>query len=65
MAWTPFSAEAVRLNGEIERLNKSGHITAALDLIVKALEKAHRDGPDKITYEQFEAECNAKFAEPT
>lgn len=65
MAWTPFSAEAVRLHGEIGRLDKQGRISDALELIVRALDKAHRDGPEKITYEQFEAECDAKFAEPT
>lgn len=60
MAWTGFSAEAVRLHSELQRLNKHGRISDALELIKAALEKAHRDGPSNMTYEQFEAECEAK-----
>lgn len=58
MAWTPFSAEAVMLHGEIGRLDKQGRISDALELIVQALEKAHREGPSNISYEDFERACN-------
>lgn len=61
MAWTPFSAEAVRLHSDLLKLNKDGRISEALDLINKALEEAHRNGPSNMTYEQFEAECDSRL----
>lgn len=60
MAWTPFSAEAVELHTLVGRLNKQGRITDALEAINAALEKAHHDGPSNKTYEQFEAELEAR-----
>lgn len=60
MPWTPFSAEAIRLNTEVETLIERGQRTAAIDMIVKALEKAHHEGPSNISYEEFERECNAR-----
>ena len=62
MAWTSFSAEAVRLNGELQRAHKNGQTSLALDLIVTALEKAHREGPSNQSYEDFEAELDSKAA---
>lgn len=62
MAWTPFSAEAVKLDVEIRRLHKSGKISDALDLIKAALDKAHREGPSNISYEDFEAEYERRNA---
>jgi hypothetical protein len=60
MPWTPFSAEAIWLNTEVERLIKRGQRTAAIDMIKQALEKAHREGPSNISYEEFERECNER-----
>lgn len=60
MAWTPFSAEAVRLHSDLLKLNKVGRISEALDLINKALEEAHRNGPSNMTYAEFEAELEAR-----
>lgn len=56
MAWTPFSAEAVRLDSQLRKLHDEGRSSAALDAIKQALERAHREGPSNITYEEFEAQ---------
>ena len=56
MAWTPFSAEAVRLCTLVNRLNNHGRISEMIEAAKAALEKAHRDGPSDMTYEEFEAE---------
>lgn len=55
MAWTPFSAEAIDLKLEVLKLEREGRISDATEVIVAALEKAHREGPSGETYEQFEA----------
>lgn len=60
MAWTPFSAEAIRLHLLLGKLDKQGRTSAALEAIDVALTKAHRDGPSNTTYEQFEAECETQ-----
>jgi hypothetical protein len=54
MTWSPFSAEAVKLDTVIRRLHKDGRITDAIAAIEKALERARLDGPSNTTYEQFE-----------
>jgi hypothetical protein len=56
MAWTPFSAEAVNLDTELRKLHREGRTSEAVELIVDALVRAHRDGPSKISYEQFDTE---------
>lgn len=56
MAWTPFSAEAVRLDSQLRKLHREGRSSAALEAIKQALERAHREGPSNITYADFEAE---------
>ena len=56
MAWTPFSAEAIVLEGKLHNLRKAGRSSEMIDVIVKALEKAYSDGPSNMTYEAFEAE---------
>ena len=61
MAWTPFSAEAIQLDTTLRRLHREGRISDALDAINTALEKAHRDGPSNMTYEESEAECAADY----
>lgn len=54
MVWGPFSTEAVRLDSELRKLHKAGRISDALMLIESALDKAHREGPSNISYEEFE-----------
>lgn len=56
MAWKPFSAEAIVLEGKLHNLRQAGRSSEMIDVIVKALEKAHRDGPSNMSYETFEAE---------
>jgi hypothetical protein len=56
MAWTPFSAEAIRLDSQLRKLHAQGRISDALNVIVAALDKAHRGGPSNTSYEAFEAE---------
>lgn len=56
MAWTPFSAEAVRLDTQLRKLHKEGRLSEAVETIKQALERAHRDGPSNTTYEEFEAQ---------
>ncbi|WP_374553183.1 hypothetical protein [Sphingobium yanoikuyae] len=55
MAWTPFSGEAVELHCQLDRLNRAGRISDAIDVIKAALEKAYRDGPSNENYKDFEA----------
>ena len=55
MAWTPFSAEAIDLDCRLRQLHKAGKTTVALEAIKTALAKAHKYGPDNVSYEQFEA----------
>lgn len=55
MAWTPFSAEAIELHILLRKLDKDGRVSEALEAIDAALEKAHREGPSGVTYEEFEA----------
>lgn len=62
MAWTPFSAEAVELKLLVLKLEREGRVSEATDAVVTALERAYRDGPSDITYEQFEAALEAKHA---
>jgi hypothetical protein len=57
MAWTPFSAEAVRLHTELIKLNKRGATSEALNLIVAALEVAHRQGPSNMSYEEIDRQA--------
>lgn len=62
MAWTPFSYEAVQLHALLGRLDKQGRTSDALEAINQALEKAHREGPSNITYEESVAEWEASNA---
>lgn len=63
MAWTPFSAEAVRLDTQVRKLHREGRTSDALELIDAALERAHREGPSNTTYEQFESELEQARAD--
>lgn len=58
MAWTPFSAEAVLLDSRLRQLHRDGKTSQALDAINDALERAHREGPSNISYEDFERACS-------
>lgn len=58
MAWTPFSAEAIKLEAKITSLKKQGRTSDVITAIVEALEKAHQTGPSNISPEDFEAELN-------
>lgn len=60
MAWTAFSAEAVKLHSEIARLNKGGRITDAISAIETALRQAHLYGPSNMSYAEFEAELERR-----
>lgn len=60
MTWGPFSAEAVTLDGELQKLHKEGRVSDALNAIKAALDKAHRVGPSNISYAEFEAACEAR-----
>jgi hypothetical protein len=53
MAWTPFSVEAIDLHIAVGKLDKQGRVSDALQLIGEALERAHRDGPSSMTYDEF------------
>lgn len=63
MSWTPFSAEAVNLSVLVNKLQKHGRISEALEAIGVALEKAHKDGPSNITYAQFERASEDAYAQ--
>jgi len=54
MAWEPFSAEAIALDGELRRLHQAGKLSGAIDAIKAALQRAHREGPSNESYEDFE-----------
>jgi hypothetical protein len=58
--WRGQSAETIHLDCEIRKLHKQGRTSEALRVIEAALEKAHRDGPSDMTYEEFEASLDAK-----
>lgn len=58
MAWTPFSAEAIKLEAKIHKLGKQGRTSDVIAAIVEALEKAHQNGPSNMSHEAFEAELN-------
>jgi hypothetical protein len=54
MSWGPFSAEAVLLDSKIRELHKGRDATAAIEAIGQAMERAHRDGPSNMTWEEFD-----------
>lgn len=60
MAWTPFSAEAIKLEAKIRLLTKQGRTSDVTEAIAEALEQAHRNGPSNMSYEGFEAELKTK-----
>jgi len=60
MAWGPFSAEAVELDGVLRSLHAAGRTSEAVDAIKAALDKAHRAGPSNTTYGAFEEQLSGK-----
>jgi len=64
MTWTPFSAEAVKLHAELIRLNGLGRTSDAINLIVDALERARREGPMDVSFEDFESRLREEAQTP-
>jgi hypothetical protein len=46
----------------LDRLNRAGRISDAIDVIKAALEKAYRDGPSNESYQDFEARLEREHA---